>query len=92
MAEASAAAPGAMLLKIFLAPAADEPLRDQPEARGHRVLAEVPAGPNRGGVLVRDDGISQVVTLKLPADQLRGVNRAIELHAWGSFQTEFYQT
>jgi hypothetical protein len=37
-------------------------------------------------------GIGQVVTLKLPADQLRAVNRAIELHAWGAFQTEFYPT
>jgi 2-iminobutanoate/2-iminopropanoate deaminase len=37
-------------------------------------------------------GIGQVVTLKLPADQLRAINRAIELYAWGAFQTEFYPT
>lgn len=37
-------------------------------------------------------GIGQVVTLKLPADQLRAVNRAIEQHAWGAFETEFHPT
>ena len=30
-------------------------------------------------------GIGQVVTLKLPADQLRAVNLAIEQNAWGAF-------
>jgi hypothetical protein len=37
-------------------------------------------------------GIGQVVTLKLPADQLRAVNLALEQNAWGAFQTEFYPT
>jgi hypothetical protein len=37
-------------------------------------------------------GIGQVVTLKLPAEQLRAVNLAIEQNAWGAFQTEFYPT
>ena len=37
-------------------------------------------------------GIGQVVTLRLPADQLRAVNLAIEQNAWGAFETEFYPT
>ena len=37
-------------------------------------------------------GIGQVVTLRVPAERLREVNRAIELSAWGAFGTEFYAT
>jgi hypothetical protein len=37
-------------------------------------------------------GIGQVVTLRVPADRLRAVNRAVEQTAWGGFRTEFYPT
>jgi hypothetical protein len=37
-------------------------------------------------------GIGQVVTLRVPAERLREVNRSIELTAWGGFRTEFYPT
>ena len=37
-------------------------------------------------------GIGQVVTLRVPAERLREVNRAIEESAWGAFRTEFYPT
>ncbi|MBB3103725.1 hypothetical protein [Azomonas macrocytogenes] len=37
-------------------------------------------------------GIGQVVTLRVPPDKLREVNRTIEESAWGAFQTEFYPT
>ena len=37
-------------------------------------------------------GIGQVVTLRLPAERLREVNRAIEQTAWGGYRTEFYPT
>lgn len=37
-------------------------------------------------------GIGQVVTLRVPADRLRDVNRAIEETAWGGYRTEFYPT
>ena len=37
-------------------------------------------------------GIGQVVTLKVPPERLREVNRAIEDRAWGAFRTEFYPT
>jgi hypothetical protein len=37
-------------------------------------------------------GIGQVVTLRVPADKLRAVNRVIEQSAWGGYRTEFYPT
>jgi hypothetical protein len=37
-------------------------------------------------------GIGQVVTLRVPPDKLRTVNRTIERSAWGAFHTEFYPT
>jgi hypothetical protein len=37
-------------------------------------------------------GIGQVVTLKLPPERLREVNRILEETAWGGFRTEFYPT
>ena len=35
-------------------------------------------------------GIGQVVTLRLPADKLRDVNRMIESKAWGAFRYEVF--
>jgi len=37
-------------------------------------------------------GIGQVVTLRVPPERLREVNRVIEEKAWGAFKTEFYPT
>ncbi|SAL74903.1 hypothetical protein AWB71_04928 [Caballeronia peredens] len=37
-------------------------------------------------------GIGQVVTLRVPAERLREVNRAIESTVWGGYRTEFYPT
>jgi hypothetical protein len=37
-------------------------------------------------------GIGQVVTLRVPAERLREVNRAIEESAWGGYRTEFFPT
>jgi hypothetical protein len=37
-------------------------------------------------------GIGQVVTLRVPPDKLREVNRVIEQSAWGGYHTEFYPT
>jgi len=37
-------------------------------------------------------GIGQVVTLRVPAQRLREVNRVIEETAWGGYRTEFYPT
>jgi hypothetical protein len=37
-------------------------------------------------------GIGQVVTLRLPANRLREINRILEDTAWGAYRTEFYPT
>src|SRR5437763_13181158 len=37
-------------------------------------------------------GVGQVVTLRVPAERLREVNRALEQTAWGGYRTEFYPT
>src|SRR5437879_13514318 len=37
-------------------------------------------------------GVGQVVTLRVPPDGLREVNRVIEDTAWGGYRTEFYPT
>ena len=37
-------------------------------------------------------GVGQVVTLRVPAEKLRDVNRVIENSAWGGYRTEFYPT
>ena len=37
-------------------------------------------------------GIGQVVTLRLPAERLREVNRLVEEKAWGAYRTDFYPT
>jgi hypothetical protein len=37
-------------------------------------------------------GIGQVVTVKLPASELRNLNIAVEKSVWGAFSTEFYPT
>ena len=37
-------------------------------------------------------GIGQVVTVKIPASELRTLNLSIENGAWGAFNTEFYPT
>jgi hypothetical protein len=37
-------------------------------------------------------GIGQVVTLRVPPEKVREVNRLIEQKAWGGYSTEFYLT
>jgi hypothetical protein len=37
-------------------------------------------------------GVGQVVTLRVPANRLREVNRVLEETAWGGYRTEFYPT
>jgi len=37
-------------------------------------------------------GFGQVVTIRVPVERLREVNRVIAETAWGSYHTEFYPT
>jgi hypothetical protein len=60
-----------------------------PGAPGVETAAPVPAGDVSWYVMM---GIGQVVTLRVPANRLREVNRAIEETAWGGYRTEFYPT
>ena len=37
-------------------------------------------------------GIGQVVTVRIPASELRALNISVERSVWGAFSTEFYPT
>jgi hypothetical protein len=93
MAEPTAADPGEMLLTVFL-----KHQQSMNLAEINQKLAATgfwqkfpPDGVEVMSWYVMM-GIGQVVTLKLPADQLRAVNLAIEQNAWGAFETAFYPT
>lgn len=81
-----------MLLTIFLRHDQSNAGGDQRPPRPHRVPQGLPAE----GVTVVSwyimMGVGQVVTLELPPEKLRAVNRAIEQTAWGAYRTEFYPT
>jgi hypothetical protein len=92
-AEPSAGAKGAFLLTIFLKHDQSKPL-DQINAE-LRQQGFYKAFPPPGIEVVSwyvMMGIGQVVTLRVPAERLREVNRAIEQTAWGAYRTEFYPT
>jgi len=90
---AAAAGDGSFLLTIFLKHDQSRPLGEinkQLKAQGF-YQAFPPAGVQVVSWYVMM-GIGQVVTLRVPADRLRDVNRAIETTAWGGYRTEFYPT
>jgi hypothetical protein len=94
MAEPTAPGPGEMLLTIFL--------KDRQSMNLAEINQKLEATgfwrkfPPDGVEVVSwyvMMGIGQVVTLKLPAEELRAVNLAIEQNAWGgAFETEFHPT
>jgi hypothetical protein len=96
--DASAAAPvpagdDTFLLTIFLKHDESKPLpkiNDELRAQGF-FKAFPPPGIEVVSWYVMM-GIGQVVTLRVPANRLREVNRAIESTAWGGYRTEFYPT
>jgi len=88
-----AAGDGTFLLTIFLKHDQSRPLGEinkQLKEQGF-YQAFPPAGVQVVSWYVMM-GIGQVVTLRLPADRLRDVNRAVETTAWGGYRTEFYPT
>jgi len=92
-AEPSTGEKGAFLLTIFLKHDQSKPL-DQINAE-LRQQGFFKAFPPPGIEVVSwyvMMGIGQVVTLRVPAERLREVNRAIEQTAWGAYRTEFYPT
>jgi hypothetical protein len=84
---------GQMLLTIFLRHDQSKTLN---EIRAHLdKTGFIAAFPPQGVEVVSwyvMMGIGQVVTVRLPADRLREVNRLIEEKAWGAYRTEFYPT
>jgi hypothetical protein len=95
-ADAPAAAPvgdGTFLLTIFLKHDQSKPLgkiNEQLKEQGFFKTFPPPGVQVVSWYVMM--GIGQVVTLRVPADKLREVNRAIETTAWGGYHTEFYPT
>ncbi|MDR5751468.1 MULTISPECIES: hypothetical protein [unclassified Caballeronia] len=90
---ATPAGDGTFLLTIFLKHDQSKPLpkiNEQLKEQGY-FKAFPPPGVQVVSWYVMM-GIGQVVTLRVPADRLREVNRAIENTAWGGYTTEFYPT
>jgi len=90
---AAAMGDGSFLLTIFLKHDQSRPLGEinkQLKEQGF-YQAFPPAGVQVVSWYVMM-GIGQVVTLRVPADRLRDVNRAVETTAWGGYRTEFYPT
>jgi hypothetical protein len=84
---------GTFLLTIFLRHDESRPLpkiNDQLRAQGFFKTFPPPGVEVVSWYVMM--GIGQVVTLRVPANRLREVNRAIENTAWGGFRTEFYPT
>ena len=87
------AAPGTFLLTVFLRHAQSKTV-DEINAP-LRATGWYDKFPGAGVEIVSwyvMMGVGQVVTLRVPADRLREVNRVIEGAAWGGYRTEFYPT
>ena len=85
--------PGTFLLTVFLKHDQSKPLDQINEQLRNQKYYETfpPDGIEVVSWYVMM-GIGQVVTLRVPGDRLREVNRAIERTAWGAYRTEFYPT
>ncbi len=86
-------ATGAILLTIFLRHDQSKPLEEiNAQLRAQHYFEKFPPPGIEVVSWYVMMGIGQVVTLRVPAERLREVNRAIEESAWGAFRTEFYPT
>jgi hypothetical protein len=85
--------PGPFLLTIFLRPDQSKTSREinaQLRQTGYYTKFPPPGIEVVSWYVMM--GFGQVVTLRVPAERLREVNRAISETAWGSYRTEFYPT
>jgi hypothetical protein len=84
---------GQMLLTIFLR---HDQSKTLDEIRAHLDKTGFTAAFPPAGIEVVSwyvmMGIGQVVTIRLPPERLREVNRLIEEKAWGAYRTDFYPT
>ena len=90
---ATATPDNALLLTIFLKHDQSRPLSELNEQLAKQGFYK--AFPPPGMEVVSwyvAMGIGQVITLRLPANRLREVNRVLEDTAWGPYETEFYPT
>jgi hypothetical protein len=88
---APAARPGTMLLTVFLKHDQSKTLDEiNEQLRRNGYYEKFPPD----GVEVESwyvvMGIGQIVTLRLPPERLREVNRVLEQTAWGPYRTEFF--
>lgn len=85
--------PGAILLTIFLR---HDQSKTLPQIQQHLKDTGFDSSfPPQGIEIVSwyvMMGIGQVVTLRVPPERLREVNRVIEEKGWGAYRTEFYAT
>ncbi len=84
---------GAILLTVFLKHDQSKTLpeiNDQLKRQGY-YKAFPPAGIEVVSWYIMM-GVGQVITLRVPPNRLRDVNRALEETAWGAYRTEFYPT
>ena len=85
--------PGPLLLTIFLRPDQSKNSREinaQLRQTGYYTKFPPPGIEVVSWYVLM--GLGQVVTIRVPAERLREVNRAISETAWGSYRTEFYPT
>jgi hypothetical protein len=82
-----------ILLTIFLRHDESKPLPEiQKELRQHNWMRDFPPTGAEVESWYIMMGIGQVVTLRVPPEKVREVNRMVEEKAWGAFRTEFYLT
>ena len=91
--EAVEQAPGSILLTIFFKHDQSKPLADiNAQLKQNGFYDKFPPHGIEVVSWYVMMGIGQVVTLRVPADRLREVNRVVEESAWGGYRTEFYPT
>ena len=82
-----------LLLTIFLRPDQSKPLRDlntHLRQTGYYTKFPPPGIEVVSWYVLM--GLGQVVTIRVPVERLREVNRVIAETAWGSYHVEFYPT
>ena len=90
---AAQAAPGSMLLTIFFKHDQSKTLSEiNAELKKHGFYDKFPPDGIEVVSWYVVMGIGQVLTLRLPPERLREVNRIIEETAWGAYRTEFFPT
>ncbi|MDN3690080.1 hypothetical protein [Cyclobacterium jeungdonense] len=87
------AASDSLMITIFMKHHQDKNIEELREIRNNNgFLEQFPPPSARVIQWFVMMGIGQVVTVKIPASELRNLNIAVEKSVWGAFSTEFYPT